>query len=102
MELIALVIAFASLVISVFFAVKSMQSSARANALSESQKTAALISILSPACEGAEEWKMFINYLSRNNRLPNFSEDDQEFLGRVLNRLEIKAEIVKGRLEAKN
>ncbi|MEM6820422.1 MAG: hypothetical protein AAF558_00575 [Verrucomicrobiota bacterium] len=97
--MIALIVSITSLVISVFFAVKAMQSSKKSNDLSESQKTAALISILAPACKSPEEWKLFINYLSKNNRLPNFSNEDMEFLSKILNRLEIKGTIVNGRLK---
>jgi len=79
-----------------------MQSNTKANELSESQKTAALVSIIAPACESPEQWKMFIEYLSKNNRLPSFSEDDEFFLATVLNRLEVKARIVNGKLELEN
>jgi hypothetical protein len=100
--LIALFISITSLAISVYFAIQSMRSSAKANELSESQKTAALISIVAPACESSEQWRLFIDYLSKNNRLPYFSADDEFFLSSVLNRLEIKASIVNGRLTVEN
>ena len=95
---VALAVSLTSLVISVFFAVKSMQAGKKANELSESQKTAALIAILTPACEGPEQWRLFIEYLSKNNRLPSFSEEDQGFLTSILGRLEVKADIVNGQL----
>ena len=95
-QMVALVIALTSLVVSVFFAMRSMQSSAKANELSESQKTAALISIIAPACQNPEQWKMFIAYLAKNNRFPYFSEGDEHFLMNVLSRLDIKLRIVEG------
>ena len=101
-DILALSIALLSLTISVYFALKSQQSSHKANELSESQKTAALISILAPACEDPEQWRLFINYLSKNNRLPSFSEEDAEFLNSILSRLQIKSAIVNGRLKAES
>lgn len=95
---VAIIISLTSLVISVFFAVKSMKSSSKSNELSESQKTAALISILAPACKEPEQWKSFIEYLAKNNRLPNFTPDDEFFLSNILNRLQIKADIYEGKL----
>lgn len=95
---IAIIISLISLVISVYFAVASMKSSSKSNDLSENQKTAALISILAPACKEPQQWKLFIEYLAKNNRLPSFTEDDEYFLSNILNRLEIKAQIVKGKL----
>jgi len=79
-----------------------MQSSEKSNDLSESQKTAALISIIAPACKEPEQWRMLIQYLAKNNRLPNFSKDDEFFLANILNRLSIKARIVEGRLKVEN
>jgi hypothetical protein len=76
-----------------------MQISAKSKELSESQKTAALISIIAPACEGAHQWKLFLEYLSKNNRLPSFTNEDESFLGNILNRLDIKASIVEGKLK---
>ena len=96
---VALIISLTSLVVSVFFAIKSMQTSTRANELSESQKIAALISIVAPACKSPEQWRLFIEYLSKNDRLPSFSEEDEIFLATVLNRLSVKAKVVDGRLK---
>ena len=76
-----------------------MESSTKSNELSESQKTAALISILSPACTEPQQWKLFIEYLAKNNRLPNFTQEDEFFLANILNRLEVKARIVEGKLQ---
>ncbi len=101
-EYVALIVSLISLIVSVFFAVRSMQFDTKANELSESQKTAALISIISPACETPEQWKMFIRYLSKNERLPFFSEEDEFFLQNVLDRLSIKARIVNGKLKLEN
>ncbi len=95
---IALFVSLTSLIVTVFFAIRSMQASAVANKLSEIQKTATLISIVAPACESPEQWKLFIEYLSKHDRLPSFTEDDEFFLAKVLARLSIKASIVNGRL----
>lgn len=97
-DYVAILIALTSLVISSYFAIKSMQSAARANELSESQKTAALIAILAPACQEPQQWKLFIEYLAKHNQLPNFSPDDEVFLANILNRLQVKARVVKGKL----
>ena len=60
--------------------------------------TAALIDIIAPACKEPHQWKLFIEYLAKNNRLPNFSQDDEVFLADILERLAIKAKIVEGKL----
>jgi len=100
--MIAISISILSLIVSTCFAVNAMQASRRSNELSENQKTAALISIISPACEEPEHWKMLIEYLAKNNKLPNFSEEDEFFLANVLNRLQVKAMVEKGKLVTKD
>ena len=101
-DYIAIIISFTSLVISAYFAVKSMKSSSKSNELSESQKTAALISILAPACTEPQQWQLFIKYLAKNNRLPNFSEEDEFFLNSILNKLQVKARIINSRINVEN
>ena len=98
LSIVAVAVSLISLIISSWFAWKSMQSSFKSNELSESQKTAALISIIAPACTEPHQWKLFIEYLAKNNRLPSFTDDDEHFLADILSRLEIKASIVKGKL----
>ena len=98
LSIIAIIVSLTSLVMSSWFAVKSMHNSKRSNELSESQKTAALIAIIAPACKEPHQWKLFIEYLAKNNRLPNFSQDDEVFLADILKRLAIKAKIVEGKL----
>lgn len=99
---VTIIISLTSLLISVFFAVKSMQSSSKSNELSESQKTAALIYFLTPACKEPEQWKLFIEYFTKNNRLPKFTPktniSHRIFPIEYFNRLQIKADIYEGKL----
>ena len=68
------------------------------NKLSESQKTTALVALLAPATEDPEQWRLFMKFLIKNNKLPALSEEDYEFVHYLERRLSIKASIVNGRL----
>ncbi len=68
------------------------------NRLSESQKTTALVSLLAPATEDPEQWRLFMKFLIKNNKLPALSDEDYEFVHYLERRLSIKASIVNGRL----
>ncbi|OLF77537.1 hypothetical protein AWH61_19765 [Alteromonas sp. W12] len=68
------------------------------NRLSESQKTTALVSLLAPATEDPEQWRLFVKFLIKNNKLPALSDEDYDFVKYLERRLSIKASIVNGRL----
>ena len=99
MDYLAILVALISLVISMFFAIRSMQSNRRANELSENQKTASLIALLAPACKSPEQWELFIEFMANNNQLPSIITADQQFLIEALSRLEIKSEIIDGKFK---
>ena len=77
----------------------SIELSDRANDLSESQKTAAIISLMAPASESSEVWKLFIEYLIDKDKLPYFNESDREFIEKLMGTLNIKCELVSGKIK---
>ena len=80
-EVLALVVALASLVVSTVFAFLSFRAARVANQIGENQKTSALLSLLAPAAGNSDAWLLLIKYLG------------------VLERLDIKARIANRRLE---
>jgi hypothetical protein len=98
-NIISIVIAVISLCTSLYFATKSKKATEDAQEQAEIQKTIALISLLSPACDSPDQWQLFIKYLIKHDRLPTFTEQDHDFVYSILQRLGIKGEIVNGRIK---
>ena len=101
-----LAVSLASLVVTIVVAKIAYDISVRANKLavasleiSESQKTTALVSLIIPACKNPEQWSRLLNYISRKERLPNFEQEDFQYLEELLKTLNCKAKLVDNRLE---
>ena len=97
-NVITVLVAGCSLFVSLAAFRHSVASTKVANAISESQKTSALLSLVAPASDNPQAWAL-INYLSKNDRLPAFSKEDEILLRDLLARLSIKCTIVGNKLK---
>ena len=98
-NVITVLVAGCSLFVSLAAFRHSVASTKVANAISESQKTSALLSLVAPASDNPQAWALLINYLSKNDRLPAFSKEDEILLRDLLARLSIKCTIVGNKLK---
>lgn len=107
MEILGIIIALIALFTSIYFSILGKKSSNQANELakiskelSETQKVLAMLSILIPIVgDDQNAWRLLMRYLINKNKLPHFTDEDNEMLATLMSRLEIKVEISEGKIK---